>query len=246
MDQNQTIIAAFEMTEGVGTRVRRAFPTALLMSYDPFVLFDEFFVSQSTGFPEHPHRGFEALTYMLSGTFRHKDILGNDSEVGAGGVQRFTAGKGIVHSEMPGLGGHICRGLQLWINLPRRLKHIEPSYQRVSSEKIPQESFDGGRVRTIIGKNSPVKVLTSSSYLDLRLESQVTYELPLFSEWNSLIYVYNGKIEISGQRLGQGHVIFLGQQHKKPRVTALEASGFVFLAGKPHGEAIYHNGPYVD
>ncbi|MDR2729082.1 MAG: pirin family protein, partial [Chitinispirillales bacterium] len=183
--ENDTIAAAFEMSEGAGARVLRAFPTRLIMDYDPFVLFDEFFVSKNASFPSHPHRGFEAVTYMLEGSFRHEDILGNSDEVGAFGVQRFTAGRGIVHSETPGDKSDVSRGLQVWINLPLRLKHIEPSYQRAAAQEIPAQRVEGGGVRTVIGPASPVKTLTETVYLDITLEQQVCYETAPVSGWNT-------------------------------------------------------------
>jgi len=243
--ENDTIVAAFEMSEGAGAQVLRAFPTRLIEDYDPFVLFDEFSLSSNASFPPHPHRGFEALTYMLEGSLRHQDILDNYGEVGVSGAQRFTAGKGIIHSETPGEGGGVCRGLQLWINLPRRLKHIDPSYQCASAQQIPVEKVDGGSIRTIIGPSSPLKVLAEMLYLDICLEPQVSYETTPICGWNTFIYVYMGKIEICGQHIGRGHAIFL-ENYSKLIMKAVEKCGFVLLSGKPHGEQMYHNGPYVD
>lgn len=242
---NNKVISAQDTPEGTGARVRRVFPSGLLMDFDPFVLLDEFFVDPTAGFPEHPHRGFEALTYMLDGTFWHRDNLGNDSEVGAGGVQRFTAGKGIVHSEMPGGGTTVCHGLQLWLNLPRSLKQVQPSYQQVLPEEIPQENVLGGVIRTIIGEKSPVSVQTPVAYLDIRLDKDITYELPVMSERNAFMYVYNGKLDISGMQCGKGQAYLMGASRSQT-IHTLESSGFIFLAGRPHGEPIYHNGPFVD
>ncbi len=242
---DKQIVAAQDTPEGAGARVRRLFPTKKFMDYDPFVLLDEFFVDPTAGFPEHPHRGFEAVTYMLEGTFWHRDILGNDSEVGAGGVQRFNAGRGLIHSEMPGGGTTVCHGLQLWINLPRRLKQSEPSYQQVLPEQIPEESITGGKIRTIIGPSSPVVLQTPVTYIDVKLEKNYSYHLPVISESNLFIYVYTGKVEVGGQSCGQGQACFMGFSGPDT-VHAIQDSGFVFLAGRPHAEPIYHNGPYVD
>jgi redox-sensitive bicupin YhaK (pirin superfamily) len=116
--------------EGEGAFVRRLFPTQDFNYLDPFVLFDEFFVIPPAGFPDHPHRGFEVITYMRGGAFLHRDSMGNEQIIKAGGVQRITTGRGIVHAEMPGTKG-VNHGLQIWINLPRRLKGLEPSYQNI-------------------------------------------------------------------------------------------------------------------
>jgi len=243
--QNDTIISAYEMSEGAGARMLRAFPTRLIEDYDPFVLFDEFSLSSNASFPPHPHRGFEALTYMLEGSLRHQDILGNQGEVETFGVQRFTAGRGVVHSEITAAGSNVSRGLQLWINLPHRLKHADPSYQCACANEIPAQRVDGGSIRTIVGRSSPVKVLTEMLYLDIRLEPQVSYKAEPVCGWNTFVYVYKGKIDIRGQHIGRGHAIFL-DGCSELSVKAVEKCGFVFLSGKPHGEPVYHNGPYVD
>lgn len=240
-----SVINVQDTPEGAGARVRRLFPSRSLMDYDPFVLLDEFFVDPTAGFPEHPHRGFEAVTYMLEGSFWHRDVLGNDSEVDAGGVQRFTAGRGLVHSEMPGGGTKVCHGLQLWVNLPRRLKQIEPAYQRVMPEEIPLENVSGGRIRTVVGTTSPVELQTQVAYLDLNLDQGISYYLPVYSEFAAFLYVYKGKIEIAGKSCGQGQAYFLGFSRAET-VRTVEPSGFVFLAGRPHNEPVYHNGPFID
>ncbi|MFP4163595.1 MAG: pirin family protein [Chitinispirillaceae bacterium] len=240
-----SVVQAQDTPEGVGARVRRLFPQKQLMDYDPFVLLDEFFVDPTAGFPEHPHRGFEAVTYMLEGSFRHRDVLGNDSEVDTGGVQRFTAGKGLVHSEMPGGETRVSHGLQLWINLPRRLKHIEPSYQSVLPEEIPSEKTPGGGIRTVIGPFSPLELKTQVVYLDIALQKDATYQMPVYREFSAFLYVYRGRIEIAEKSCGQGQAYFLGQSSAEA-VYSRESCGFVFLAGKPLGEPVYHNGPYID
>lgn len=240
-----SVVSAQDIPEGAGAKVRRIFPSGNLMDYDPFVLLDEFFVDPTAGFPEHPHRGFEAVTYMLEGSFWHRDVLGNDSEVDAGGVQRFTAGRGLVHSEMPGGGVRVCHGLQLWVNLPRRLKQIEPSYQRVMPEEIPREDVSGGSIRTVVGISSPVELKTRVVYLDLKLDQGISYLLPVFSEFVAFLYVYEGRVEVAGKNCGQGQAYFFGLSRAET-VRTVEPSGFVFLAGRPHGEPVYHNGPFID
>ncbi len=138
-------VLAVGTMEGRGARVQRVFPTQLTGYQDPFVLLDDFAVAEPAGFPDHPHRGFEAFTYMIEGGFHHKDNLGNDSVVETGGTQRFTAGKGARHSEMPGSGG-VNRGLQLWINLPRSLKKMEPEYEPIHGDDIPENGDGKGLV----------------------------------------------------------------------------------------------------
>ena len=135
-------VVALTVPEGDGVMVKRLMPRQGLMNFDPFVLMDHFDI-EGGGFPDHPHRGFEAITYMLDGGMQHVDNLGNKSVVYAGGLQRFTAGKGLVHSEMP---QGRAQGIQLWINLPKRLKQMQPSYQQVDAEDIPSDSNDGVRL----------------------------------------------------------------------------------------------------
>ena len=143
--------SAIETMEGSGAKVKRLFPIrADLMNYDPFVLWDHFELAPGAGFPEHPHRGFEAITYLFNGSIEHKDNLSNQSTVYAGGAQRFTAGKGIVHSEMLAK-NTTSTGIQLWINLPRKLKQIEPAYQQVDAENIPEQIINDICVRKIVG-----------------------------------------------------------------------------------------------
>lgn len=145
----QKIRNVIETSEGVD--IKRLFPIPEFMNFDPFVLFDHFDIGAGHGFPEHPHRGFEAITYMFNGGMNHKDNLGNESFVSKGGAQRFTAGKGLVHSEMPAKEGK-SNGIQLWINLPKRLKQIAPSYQQVNDDEFSQQNILGGWVKNIVGK----------------------------------------------------------------------------------------------
>jgi len=149
--------------EGDGVDVKRLFPLRDFMNFDPFVLWDHFTLDSGRGFPDHPHRGFEAITYMFEGGMNHKDNLGNESFVTAGGAQRFTAGSGLVHSEMPAQTG-VSNGIQLWINLPKRLKQVDAEYQQVNANEFPVKKLDGGTVKTIVGENSPLQLKTSVIY----------------------------------------------------------------------------------
>jgi len=142
-----TIQTAITVPEGDGVTVNRLMPVHALRNYDPFVLWDHFDISGG-GFPDHPHRGFEAITYLFDGGMNHADNLGNKGIVYAGGAQRFTAGSGMVHSEFPDGRAH---GIQLWINLPKRLKGIEPDYQQIQADMIPESNDAGVSIRTIVG-----------------------------------------------------------------------------------------------
>ena len=145
--------------EGDGVDVKRLFPLHGFMNFDPFVLWDHFDIGPGRGFPDHPHRGFEAITYMFAGGMNHKDNMGNESFVTPGGAQRFTAGSGLIHSEMPAEEGN-SNGIQLWINLPIRLKQLKASYQQVNDTEFPVKTIKGAAIKTIVGEGSPLTLNT--------------------------------------------------------------------------------------
>lgn len=233
-----------ETIDGDSARIKRLFPTHFLLNYDPFVLLDEFFVEEGSGFPTHPHRGFEAITYMLDGAFRHKDNLGNNTVVTGGGIQRFTAGKGLLHSEMPEARG-INHGFQLWINLPGRLKKIDPEYQQVDAKDIPETKKDGITVRTIVGNSSPVLIKTDILYQHILLEKDSEYTIQKSPSQNGFIYQHYGKLLIDSDDIGSGEAYFL-ENNTIFTLKAIESSGFILLLGQPHNEPIIQRGPYVD
>jgi len=236
-------VTAVEMEEGEGAKVRRVFPTSHLMHLDPFVLLDEFFVEPPAGFPSHPHGGFEAVTYMLEGGFHHTDNLGNDSVVLAGGVQRFTAGRRIVHSELPGTNG-LNRGLQLWVRLPNRLMGLEPDYQQVEPLAIPEKDVDGCRVRMIVGEGSPVGLRTKVEYLDVTLPQQKEFTHEVGPGFNALLYVLEGTLAIGRSRVERGEAAVLTAD-VQVNVHSTEKARFVLISGKPHGEPIMLRGSFV-
>jgi len=240
------VVPAIETEEGDGARVRRLFPTGAMRDADPFVLLDEFDVRPPAGFPEHPHRGFEAVTYMLEGGFRHRDDMGNDSTVLAGGAQRFTAGgRGIVHSEMPGGRGR-NRGLQLWVKLPSALKGVAPSYQQVDGPAMPETAGNGWRARIVVGEGSPVRLSTPVRYMDVRLDAWATFEEGVPEGWTGLVYVLDGRVMVGGVEARAGSAAMLAPG-SRPTVSAVEGPAhLVLLLGRPIGEPIVHRGPFVD
>jgi len=234
------------MEEGAGARVRRLMPVAGLMNFDPFVLWDHFNVGEGTGFPDHPHRGFEAITYLFEGGMVHDDNLGNHSVVTRGGAQRFTAGSGIVHSEMPADGGGAV-GIQLWVNLPRSLKGVDPDYQPVVAEAIPETSIAGGVVRTIVGSGSPLQLLSRVHYLDVTLERGASYHHTLPDGFRGLIYPLAGEVSSGGESVSA----VLAEALLVDGVAELVVDAkcdchFMFCFGRPHNEPIRQHGPYVD
>ena len=235
---------ALEMQEGAGVTVKRLMPIASFRNYDPFVLWDDFSISPGNGFPDHPHRGFEAITYLFNGSIEHKDNLGNHSTVFSGGAQRFTAGKGIVHSEMPNDKG-TTRGIQLWINLPKRLKGVEPDYQQANEGEFPIRKLEGGTAKTIVGEGSPLKLHTPMHYLDISLNDDAIYRKELPENFRGFIYMVEGNAQSGEQLLEPGTAHFL-EQGEMVQMTAKGGCRFMLCVGSPHGEPIIQYGPYVD
>lgn len=235
---------ATETMEGAGVTVRRLMPVPKFMNFDPFVLWDHFSIGAGTGFPDHPHRGFEAITYMFEGSMQHTDNLGNQSTVAAGGIQRFTAGRGIVHSEMPGKDGK-SSGIQLWVNLPKSLKGIEPDYQQVDAQDIPEHKIGKAMVRNIVGADSPVQLRTPVRYADVRLDAGAEFSEVINRGFRGLVYVVAGKITLAGHVLGAGTAIFM-EDIGVLEIVAQQKSRFMLCFGQPHNEPIRQHGPFVD
>lgn len=234
---------AQETREGMGATVQRLFPGPAMRHFDPFVLLDDFSVAVPAGFPDHPHRGFEALTYMVDGAFHHKDNLGNDSWIASTGTQRFTSGRGARHSEMPGEGGD-NRGLQLWVNLPAAKKKMTPSYEGTDGDKLPVVHTGGAKKRVVVGGSSPVELQTPVVYEDFVLPGGTSVAVTVEEGWNALVYVLSGAARVGGTSLDAKEFgLPPSGQHT---VTAMATSRVVFLSGKPQGQPIVQRGPFVD
>lgn len=237
-----SIRQAVTTPEGDGVMVSRLMPVTTLRNFDPFVLMDHFNIQSGAGFPDHPHRGFEAITYMFSGGMQHADNLGNRSTVKGGGAQRFTAGRGIVHSEMP---DGAAAGIQLWINLPRSLKGVDPEYQQVDADEFPTEAFDGGELKTVVGEGSPLKLRTDVQYIDLQLHAGGQYVYAVPQEMRGFVYVVAGSVSVDADKAGAGFAAFI-EQAGAITISAEEASRLLVIVGKPHHEPIFQHGPFVD
>ena len=235
---------AVETHEGKGVIVKRLMPIPQFRNYDPFVLWDDFTITPGNGFPDHPHRGFEAITYLFNGSIRHEDNLGNASTVHGGGAQRFTAGRGIVHSEMPNE-KKPTRGIQLWINLPQRLKKVKPGYQQVNSDEFSVTEIEGGKLKTIVGENSPLEIMTQMRYLEMQLDAGASYSETITSGMRGLVYMVDGETEINGQTYKTADTAFFDNE-KEIKITANKKSRLMVCYGSPHGEPIVQYGPYVD
>lgn len=238
-----TLVAAQEVEEGAGAKVFRLFPGAGMRHLDPFVIFDDFNLQLPAGFPDHMHKGFEAVTYMREGGFRHRDNLGNDGIIRAGSVQRFTAGSGIVHSEMPTEQG-ANRGFQLWINLPDSLKALPAAYQQAEAAQLPVKKVKGGTLCTIIGPGSPITLHAEVLYQELTLDSGQVYEPKLPLTYQGYFYVYEGAAQVNGTSV-LAHQALLVNGTKTWSILANKDCGILLITGKPHGSPIRQRGPFV-
>ncbi len=241
---NTQIRDVLVVPEGDGVDVKRLFPLPEFMNFDPFVLWDHFNITPGRGFPDHPHRGFEAITYMFEGGMNHKDNLGNESFVKSGGAQRFTAGSGLVHSEMPDETAN-SNGIQLWINLPKKLKKISPSYQQVNADEFPVKKFDGGQVKILLGEGSELKLNTQVIYQHVILNENKKYQLDIDLAMRGIVYLLSGQLKINQTPLKSNQAMFI-ENTSKLMIEAAEKSEFMLCFGMPHNQPIYQHGPFVD
>ncbi len=250
----QQVLVGHPATDGAGVRMTRVIATPELDHFDPFLLLDEFRSDDAddyiAGFPDHPHRGFETVTYMLAGAMQHADNQGNKGLLGPGSVQWMTAGRGIVHSEMPQQEDGLMWGFQLWVNLPASDKMTEPRYQDIPASDVPEIHLGKGvHVRIVAGElagsSGPVSgVATDPRYFDVRLAPGSIAELPTPNEHNAFVYVYDGAVEIDGTAVSRGHIALLGSGD----AVRLQADGdarALLIAGRPLEEPIARYGPFV-
>ena len=253
------VVDAVRTLEGAGFVVHRPFPTQRLDHLDPFLLLDEMGPmelgpGEAEGAPDHPHRGFETVTYLLEGEFVHADSQGHTGRLAAGDVQWMTAGDGVVHSEMPAEkirrdGGRV-HGFQLWVNLPRADKRMRPRYQDVRASSIPvAESADGKvRVRVIageaLGKRAVIDTRTPIFYLHFSLQPGARHTQPAPRDHNVFAYVVEGAIETGGRRVRKGQMAVFGPGDAV-ELGADGAAEVLLLGGRPLGEPVARHGPFV-
>ncbi len=251
------VVDAVQTMEGEGMVVRRAIPNSRFRMVDPFLLLDHmgpktFGPGQGKGAPDHPHRGFETVTYILDGRLQHKDSQGNVGDLNAGDVQWMTAGAGVVHSEMPHpemqKTGGVVHGLQLWVNLPAADKMMAPRYQDIASADIPEVSVPGGHVRVIAGAfqgtQAVIDTRTPITYLHVLLDGgDVT--LPVPAGHNGFLYATSGQGRVAGHDIHEGQIAAL---HAEGDAVAVSASGplsILLVTGKPLNEPVFQWGPFV-
>lgn len=242
-------------SDGAGVKLTRVIGQPRLRNLDPFLMLDRFHSDDPgayiAGFPDHPHRGFETVTVMLDGKMLHKDSRGNAGLIGGGGIQWMTAGRGIVHSEMPQQERGLMSGFQLWVNLPKTEKMTEPFYQDLAPEKIAEVHLDGGGLARVIagdvfGVRGPIRPRPSEpilAYLTLKPGEKVS--LPTPRSHKAFAFVNQGTLSVSGSKVEQNDIALLSEGES----LVLEAGGggasFLLAAGKPFGEPIVQYGPFV-
>lgn len=253
MDSQREItksILSQEQVEGVGARVRRSIGRPELRNLDPFLLLDEFFVKAPSGFPDHPHRGFETVTYMIDGKFAHEDFCGHKGFIKPGDLQWMTAGKGILHAEMPAT-KELNHGLQLWVNLSKKDKMIEPKYQELLDKDIPRKTQNGVTVKVIAGESmgikSPVYTLTPTMYLDFIFEANSKFNQIIPEDFNGFLYVLSGYAFFGSKKFkGEAHNTLVLSKGKELQIETQDSPcRFVLIAGKPLNEPIIQYGPFV-
>jgi len=257
----ETIIEPEPVVEGPGVRLKRSIATRRLDYLDPFLLLDHFASSNprdyEAGFPLHPHRGIETVTYVLRGEVHHKDTLGNSGSIGAGDVQWMTAGRGIMHEEMPQVRPEGIAGFQLWVNLPAKLKMTKPRYQDIRSGEIPEiKKENGARIRVITGAvdevSGPVTGIAANPiYLDVFVPAHASLVQPIHRGHTAFAYVFEGEAKFVGDDKDDGtmishpRLVVLGDGDYVKVVTGATPVRFLLVSGKPLHEPIARYGPFV-
>jgi hypothetical protein len=257
----QAVIPSVAASDGAGVKLRRSLGAGPNQRFDPFLMLDEFFSDDPNdylaGFPSHPHRGFETVTYMLDGLMRHEDSHGNRGDIGPGDVQWMTAGRGVIHSEMPQQANGRMRGFQLWINLPAKEKMKPAAYREIPSRTIPTVSLEGGgEVRVIAGTlaeagravTGPIAGLsTEPVYLDVRLPAGADLTLPVPPKHNAFMYVYEGDAVVGddGRPLPFRAAGLLTPGDEVRLRAGEQGVRLLLLAGRPIGEPVVQYGPFV-
>lgn len=252
----QQIITGRPASDGAGVRLNRVLSPQRPL--DPFLMLDEFNSDQAddyiAGFPSHPHRGFETVTYMLEGRMLHEDHLGNQGLLTSGSVQWMTAGRGIIHSEMPQQEEGRMRGFQLWINLPAAEKMKPAAYQDLPPEAIPVIETEGGRVKVVAGRFSHdgettvgavTGVTTDPLYLDVTLAAGARLEVPVTAGHTALVYVFEGELAVADRLVARGQLAVLGDGERIGLGGAAGGGRALVLAARPLREPIVQYGPFV-
>ncbi|MBQ0945691.1 pirin family protein [Ideonella sp. 4Y16] len=253
-----TIVTGRPTSDGAGVRLVRLLDGPLQQRLDPFLMLDAFGSDEAAdyiaGFPDHPHRGFETVTYMIAGRMRHRDSAGHEGLLENGGVQWMTAGRGVIHSELPEQEEGRMEGFQLWLNLPGRDKLCPPWYRDFSDAQIPEWQASGVRVRVIAGQHQGVqgavqREATQVLYLDVHLAPGASHAVAIPAAHNAFVHVYRGEAALGGGRLVAGQMGLLANQAGSDGVQlsnpGVQPARLLVLAGQPLGEPIVQYGPFV-
>ncbi len=257
----ERLITGQPTSDGAGVKLTRVLTQDLQQRLDPFLMLDNFASDDpndyGAGFPSHPHRGFETVSYMLTGNMRHKDSAGHEGLITDGGVQWMTAGRGVIHSEMPEEKDGVMEGFQLWLNLPGKEKMCAPWYRDIQSPEVPEFTADGSiTVRVIAGESHGIagavqREHTSPLYLDVIFpEGGGSFSQPLPEGHNAFVYVYRGNVDVVGAD-GQGHPVarqrmaILTNEGDGVTLRAREGARALLIAGRPLREPIAQYGPFV-
>lgn len=252
-----TVRTAEPTQDGAGVKIRRI--NDFNGQLDPFLMVDELKSNVKDdyigGFPPHPHRGFETLTYLLHGGLQHRDSEGHQGGVGSGGAQWMRAGRGVVHSEMPTTDSNGLHGFQVWINLPAKLKMSAPTYRDLQGDDIPELAFPGGKARLIAdhwtfngqeGRGALATLGDGAGMADLRIDAGATVRIELPADYRLLGYVYAGNVRVAdGQTFPDGQLLVIPQTTQTIELSGKDNVGMLLLAGRALGEPIAHRGPFV-
>ena len=239
--------------EGAGVKLKRVLGNNEDSTLDPFLLLDHFGSENPKdyikGFPWHPHRGIETVTYMWTGEVEHGDSMGNKGVIRSGDVQWMTAGSGIIHQEMPQKYEGLMQGFQLWVNLPAKKKMMDPRYRGIEKDQIPKVQKDGVKIKIIAGKidetEGPVRdLVTGVEYFDVDLTAGKTFEHDAPKNWTVFAYVVNGSIELRDEAITLGHCAVFGEG-TSVRINSKEGARFLFASGEPLKEPVAWGGPIV-
>lgn len=253
----ERLVAGRPTSDGAGVKLTRVLTQPLQRRLDPFLMLDAFASDNPDdyigGFPDHPHRGFETVTYMIAGRMQHRDSAGHEGLLETGGVQWMTAGRGVIHSEMPQQEAGVMEGFQLWLNLPARDKMSAPWYRDFAAADLPRFDTDAGVAVTVIAGESHgvsgavTREATAPLYLDLHLPAGTRFCQTLPAGHNAFVFVYRGEVQIGGERLPAGRMAILANEAAADGVV-IEAAGearALLVAGRPLNEPIAQYGPFV-
>jgi redox-sensitive bicupin YhaK (pirin superfamily) len=253
----ERLVEGIATSDGAGVKLTRVLTGKLQRRLDPFLMLDAFGSDNPddyiAGFPDHPHRGFETVTYMLSGLMRHRDSAGHEGLLGSGGVQWMIAGRGVIHSEIPEQEDGVMEGFQLWLNLPAQNKMAEPWYRDFPSEVIPEYvTEENATVRVIAGSSNGVagvvtREVTEPLYLDVHLPAGASFTTAIPDTHNAFIYVYRGAVKVGDVQVDSQRMGILSNTAGADgvSVSATKDARFILVAGKPLNEPIVQYGPFV-